>query len=177
MFFIENLLLNHSGMHFIWSFLFCLPVHWWWKWFNFQYWVISTTQFVPNSNYESVMSNYRTLITKVSWPWRWRANNLDKSESPSKIFVCGVSIQQLTKHSDYFVLKNTSERVARRCDDTVDKKRVNSCVPKQFFLFGGNSATKKMAKKPWKCSFRRATNVMFENWAPRGFFKVRFTRC
>ena len=28
--------------------------------------------------------------------------------------------------SDYFVWKDTSERVARRCDDTVDKKRVNS---------------------------------------------------
>ena len=34
----------------------------------------------------------------------------------------------MTKHSDYFVWKDTSERVARRCDDTVDKKWVNSCV-------------------------------------------------
>ena len=34
----------------------------------------------------------------------------------------------MTKHSDYFVWKDTSERVARRCDDAVDKKWVNSCV-------------------------------------------------
>jgi len=26
--------------------------------------------------------------------------------------------------------------VARRCDDTVDKKRVDSCVPKHLFLEG-----------------------------------------
>ena len=42
----------------------------------------------------------------------------------------------MTKHSDYFVWKDTSERVARRCDYTVDKKRVNSCVLKNFFLEG-----------------------------------------
>ena len=40
----------------------------------------------------------------------------------------------MTIHSDYFVWKDTSERVVRRCDDTVDKKRVNSCVLKHLFL-------------------------------------------
>ena len=39
----------------------------------------------------------------------------------------------VTKHSDYLVWKDTSEHVARRCDDTVDKKRVNSCVLKHLF--------------------------------------------
>jgi len=39
----------------------------------------------------------------------------------------------MTKHSDYFVWKDTSERVARRCDYTVDKKRVNFCVLKHLF--------------------------------------------
>jgi len=42
----------------------------------------------------------------------------------------------MTKHSDYFVWKDTSERVARRCDYTVDKKRANSCVIKHLFLEG-----------------------------------------
>jgi len=42
----------------------------------------------------------------------------------------------MTKHSDYFVWKDTSERVARRCDYTVDRKRVNSCVLKHLFLEG-----------------------------------------
>jgi len=43
----------------------------------------------------------------------------------------------MTKHSDYFVWKDTSERVAARCcDDTVDKKQANSCVLKHLFLEG-----------------------------------------
>ena len=42
----------------------------------------------------------------------------------------------MTKQSDYIVWKDTTERVARRCDDTVDKKRVDSCVPKHLFLEG-----------------------------------------
>jgi len=42
----------------------------------------------------------------------------------------------MTKHSDYFVWKDTSERVARRCDYTVDKKRVNYCVLKHLFFEG-----------------------------------------
>jgi len=42
----------------------------------------------------------------------------------------------MTKHSDYFVWKDKSERVARRCDYTVVKKRVNSCVLKHLFLEG-----------------------------------------
>ena len=42
----------------------------------------------------------------------------------------------MTKHSDYFVWKDTSECVARRCDYTVNKKRVNSCVPEHLFLEG-----------------------------------------
>ena len=42
----------------------------------------------------------------------------------------------MTKHSDDFVWKDTSEGVARRCDYTVDKKRVNCCVLKHLFLVG-----------------------------------------
>ena len=42
----------------------------------------------------------------------------------------------MTKHSDYFVWKDTSKRVAHRCDYTVDKKRVNSCVLQHLFLEG-----------------------------------------
>jgi len=42
----------------------------------------------------------------------------------------------MIKHSDYFVWKDTSECVARRCDNIVDKKRVNSCVLKHLFLEG-----------------------------------------
>ena len=74
------------------------------------------------------------------------------------MYVWGVS-STVTKHSDSFVWKDTSERVTRRCDDTVDKKHVNSCVLKH--LLPGSWATKNIAKKTWKCSLWRATKVKF----------------
>jgi len=60
------------------------------------------------------------------------------------MYVWGVN-STVTKHSDYFVWKDTSERVTRPCDDTVDKKRVNSCVLK--FLFWREFSNQKIAKK------------------------------
>ena len=61
------------------------------------------------------------------------------------------------------VWKDTSERVARRCDYTVDKKRVNHCVLKQLFL-EGVERPKTSTKKPRKCSLWRATNVTFSKF-------------
>jgi len=52
-----------------------------------------------------------------------------------------------------------SERVARRLDDTVDKKRLNSCVLKH--LFWRELRTKNIAKQIRKCFLRRAPNVAF----------------
>ena len=51
------------------------------------------------------------------------------------IYVWGVN-STVTKHSNYFVLKETSERVARRCDNTVDRKHVNFDVLNHLFLEG-----------------------------------------
>jgi len=68
----------------------------------------------------------------------------------------------VTKHSDYFVGKDTSERVARRCDNTVDKKRVNSCVLKHLFLEVVEQSKK--WPKSRKCFLRRATNVTFSEF-------------
>ena len=51
------------------------------------------------------------------------------------MYVWGVN-STVTKHSDYFASKDMSERTARRYDDSVDKKRVNSCV---------------LAPKAWLC--------------------------
>ena len=48
------------------------------------------------------------------------------------MYVWGVN-STVTKHSDYFVWKDKLERVTRRCDDTVDKKRVNSCILNYLF--------------------------------------------
>ena len=56
-----------------------------------------------------------------------------KNRVPLKsIYEWGVN-SKVTKQSNHYV-KDTSERVVRRCDDTVDKKRVNSCALKHLFL-------------------------------------------
>jgi len=88
----------------------------------------------------------------------------------------------MTKHSNDFVWKDTSERVARRCDYTVDKKRVNSCVQKHLFLEGveqpkispkqpGNalSDTLLMSRFLKFCGWRRKK----KSRAPRDFLKPR----
>jgi len=97
-----------------------------------------------------------TVESKQLWP------NKESSSKICTLYVWGVN-STVTKHSDHFVWKDMTERMARRCDDTVDKKRVNSCVLKHGFntSFGGSSATKKIAKKTRNCCLQRATNLTF----------------
>ena len=79
----------------------------------------------------------------------------------------------MTQHSDYFVWKHTSERVARRCDDTVDKKRVNSCVPKHLFLEGVEQP-KISPKNPGKALSNALLMSRFQNFeASAAFLKPR----
>jgi len=66
------------------------------------------------------------------------------------------------KHSDYFVWKDMSERVTRRCDDTIDKKRVNSCVLK--YLFWREFNNQKFAQKSRKYFLQRGTMSRFQNF-------------
>jgi len=84
----------------------------------------------------------------------------------------------MTKHSDFFVWKDTLERVARRCDYTVDKKRVNSCVLKHLCLEGveqpkispktpGNALSEALLMSRFKK--KTVLNAVFWNRASRGF--------
>jgi len=70
----------------------------------------------------------------------------------------------VTKHSDYFVSKDTSERVAWRCDDTVNKKRVQSCVLKQLFLERVEQP-KVSSKKPGNAFSDALLMSRFQNFA------------
>jgi len=86
----------------------------------------------------------------------------------------------MTKHSDYFVWKDTSERMAWRCDETVNKKRENSCVLKYLFLEGveqqkispkktGNALSNALLKsrfQKFRCPTRCRTdeNLWNEEW-------------
>jgi len=72
--------------------------------------------------------------------------------------------KDMTKHSGYFVWKDTSERVAWRCDDTVDKKRVNSSVLKHLFLEGVEQS-KKSPKKPGNTFSDALQMSRFQNFA------------
>jgi len=59
-----------------------------------------------------------------------------------------------------------SERVARRCDDTVaiEKKRVNSCVLKHLFL-EGDQEPKKSPKNPGNALSDALLMSRFQNFA------------
>ena len=70
----------------------------------------------------------------------------------------------MTKHSDYFVWKDTLECVARRCDYAVDKKRVNSCVLKHCFLEGVDQP-KISPKKPRNALSDALLMSRFQNFA------------
>ena len=69
------------------------------------------------------------------------------------------------------------ERVARRCDDTVDKKQVNSCILKHLFLEGVEQP-KISPKNPGNAFSDALLMSRFQNFvadaakknrAPRGF--------
>jgi len=64
------------------------------------------------------------------------------------MYVWGVN-STVTKHSDYFVWKDMSGRVARRCDDTVDKKQMSFSVLKHIFS-EGIEQPKNLTKNPSK---------------------------
>jgi len=132
-------------MNLIWSFLSCLPIYWWRKRFQLQYIVNTTTQFVPfnNSNKFQItipLSNQTSWDTNRTTPFQFQNRNrngvLDKKQRTAEGMPhLKPTDFDVTKHSDYFVWKDTSERVARRCDDTVDKKQVNFCVLKYLFFW------------------------------------------
>jgi len=92
----------------------------------------------------------------------------------------------MTKNSDYFVWKDTSDRVARRCDYTVDKKRLNPCVLKHLFLEGveqpkispkpGNTLSDALLMSRFRnfeadtAKYKTVLRAVFWNRASRGYF-------
>jgi len=92
----------------------------------------------------------------------WKKNKVSVKGIKKDIYLWGVN-STVTKHSDYSIWKDMSERVTRRCDDTADKihkKRVNFCVLKH--LFGGSWVTKKIATKKTHKFFPDALPMLFQ---------------
>ena len=79
----------------------------------------------------------------------------------------------MTRHLDYFVWKDTSERVARRCDDTVDEKQVNSYVLKHLF-FEGVELPKMSPKKPGNALSDALLILSFKKFAGWRRKKINF---
>ena len=90
-----------------------------------------------------------------AWPWRWIANSFNFSLRV--VYKWGVN-SIVTKHSDHFFWKDTSNRVTWRCDHiSLQEGSKFLCIKHLFFW--GSSATKKIAKKTQKCDLRCAAHV------------------
>jgi len=103
-----------------------------------------------------------------------------KSVSLRGVYVWGVK-STVTKQSDYFVWKDTSERMNRRCDDTCWQDASEFLCIQTPLLFEGGQLPKNPHKTPWNTlsdallishfqisSWRRKQKV-FWNRASRGF--------
>jgi len=77
--------------------------------------------------------------------------------------MCGVSTQQWPSTQITLFERTRQSAWFRRCDDTVDRKRVNSCVLKH--LSGGSWATKKVAQKPGNALSDALLMSCFQNFA------------
>jgi len=81
-----------------------------------------------------------------AWPWQSGANDLDKTESPSKINMCGVSTQQWL--STQITLCERTHQSAWLDAVTIPLTRSERIlVYWNTFFVGGSSATKKSPKK------------------------------
>jgi len=111
------LLVHHTVVHLIPSILFCLPIHGWCKWFELQYSVITSTQFVPNSNKEHV--KWRT-ISQI----KPRETQFAKQQFNSRtVYKKQHTSAHVTKK--FTITRLVCIRMTRHCDDTVGKNRVN----------------------------------------------------
>jgi len=114
----------------------------------------------PNRSREALLYN---LSHDSAWPWQWRANNKfwQNRVSLKGMYAWGVK-STVTKHSDYIVWKDTSERVAWRFDDTIDKKRVNFLCTKTP-LFWRELSDQKIITKLRECFLNAMLMSRFEN--------------
>jgi len=117
-----------------------------------------------------------------AWPWWWRANTFEKQRVSLRGVCVRDVISTVTKHTDYFVWKETSECVTRRCDDCSWQEM------SEIFMYWNVSFWEGVQQhnnrqNPLKCFLQRATNVKFSNfcgWRQKkktiGFLKLRFAR-
>ena len=84
-----------------------------------------------------------------------QTTSLDKSESPSKVFMCGVSTQKWPRNQITMFERTRSTLWRHRWQEA------SEFLCTKTLLFGESWTTKNIAKKTRKCFLRRATNVTF----------------
>jgi len=86
-----------------------------------------------NAEWSQRHNLYQTAITQVSNNKPLVKSNLLRYKSRNTISIPKQFIRNNPSTQISFVWKDTSERVARRCDKTIDRERGNSCVLKHLF--------------------------------------------
>jgi len=125
-------------------------------WFQVFY---SVYQFIVSINYSNSNAQwlqqrnlYQTVMKKVSNNKPFVQPNLVRYKSHNTISILKTLKTTYVNRgnmNDITITRFASIGVDRCCDDTVDKKRVNSCVLKH--LCRGSSETKKIEKNTLKC--------------------------
>jgi len=88
-----------------------------------------------------------------AWPWRWRANSFEKTESLTQRCVC-VGCQLKSDHALRLLCLKGHVEPRSACEwidavtTPVDKKRINSCIFKLKYLFLREFSNKKIRQKP-----------------------------
>ena len=143
MFFIRNVFLDHSGMHFIWRFLFCL--------LSTNTLVVKTIR-TPIHEWSKRHNLYQTVITKVSDNKPFVQS---KQSLPQRNLCAGCQL------NSYQVLRLLCWKGhVRARGSTLWRYRwqeASEFLCNKTPLFGGIWATKKIAKKTRKCLLRHAT--------------------
>jgi len=125
--------------------------------------IICTIQYLRKCQIQNPLSNQTSWNTNRTTPFNPKTVYKKQCTTGGMPHLKPTDFD-MTKHSNYFVWKETSERVARRCDYTVDKKRVNSCVPKHLFL-ERDEQPKISPKKPRNALSDALLMSLFQNFA------------
>jgi len=155
-------------MNLIASFSFCLPVHWWWKWFKRSVWRSASVDIIWVTRHDRDSGEQLTWI-KQSLPQRYVCVG------------CQLNKRRESSQRNYYVI---SPRVIIKAIIISDQARRLLCLKEHIRArdwtlwqyrwqevnkywstktLGGSWAAKKIAKKNWKCFLKRAANVAFSS--------------
>jgi len=169
MIFIKYVLFNHSGMYLIWSFLFCLPIHWWWKRSS-----SSREVFKRSASVDIIWVTVRDRDSEEQTTWI-------KQSLPQRYVCVGCQL-----NSDQALRLICLKGHVRARDSTLWRHRLQKASEFYTPLFlQGVEQPKPRQKKPGNALSHALIKSRFPNFAadntkkksaPRSFLKLRFAR-